>query len=299
MTEKEAYSQAGYKHFKSLIPTELIDSLMTEYNTVLLPSTDHYFRQSTQKWEKNSLNQFGYCNQSFLDPHDFQGEKHSKLVNALREIYFHNNLTHTLESLTGDKNFNLMQSMLFDKNTATRPHQDWYYLDSVPKGHLLGVWIALEDINPEAGQFFVLPTTHNKSLPYKSDEKISDEKYKNMVERFVEENKDLIVTPVMKKGDVIIWNSGLIHGASATINSKYSRKSLTAHMMPDNCQFGNDRGLIVNLDYEYYNGRKYRRLRQTYKRKLKITYGVRNYLSNNWPTFYGAVMSAAGKNPNK
>ena len=41
----------------------------------------------------------------------------------------------------------LMQSMLFDSNTATPPHQDYWYLDSSPSGHLLAGWFALEDID--------------------------------------------------------------------------------------------------------------------------------------------------------
>ncbi|MBL4624881.1 MAG: phytanoyl-CoA dioxygenase family protein [Flavobacteriales bacterium] len=299
MTEIQLYSETGFKHYKSLIPPELIDKLLIEYSSTLLPSTDHYFRQSTQKWEKNNVDSFGYCTQSFLDPHDFPGEKHKTIVDALRKIYFHKNIANALNEVTGNSDFNLMQSMFFDKNTATRAHQDRYYLDSIPKGHLEGVWIALEDIHPEAGQFFLLPTTQKNLLSYNSEEKISDTLYKSMVEKYVEENQNQIVIPEMKKGDVIIWNSGVIHGATSTINQKYSRKSLTAHMMPAKYQFGNDRGLVVNVNYADYKGRKYRRLLQTYQIKLKFAYSITNYLSNHWPLFYRLLQRLMGKNSDK
>ena len=47
-------------------------------------------------------------------------------------------MLNALTEITGYRNHNLMQSMLFDANTTTPPHQDWWYLDTVPKGHLLG-----------------------------------------------------------------------------------------------------------------------------------------------------------------
>src|SRR6185312_17127504 len=62
-----------------------------------------------------------------------------------------------LEEITGFDSFNLMQTMLFDANTATPAHQDWWYLDSVPRGHLLAGWFAMEDIDERAGRFYVLP----------------------------------------------------------------------------------------------------------------------------------------------
>jgi phytanoyl-CoA dioxygenase PhyH len=53
---------------------------------------------------------------------------------------------------------------LFDANTATPAHQDWWYLDSIPNGHLLAAWIALEDIEEDAGRFYVIPQTHKTVL---------------------------------------------------------------------------------------------------------------------------------------
>ena len=40
-------------------------------------------------------------------------------------------------------------------------------------------------------------------------------------------NHDLI----LKKGDVVVWDSRLIHGASKIKNKSFSRKSLTAHYL--------------------------------------------------------------------
>jgi ectoine hydroxylase-related dioxygenase (phytanoyl-CoA dioxygenase family) len=51
---------------------------------------------------------------------------------------------------------------LFDANTAAAAHQDWWYLDSIPNGHLLAAWIGLEDIEEDAGGFYVISRTSFK-----------------------------------------------------------------------------------------------------------------------------------------
>lgn len=68
----------------------------------------------------------------------------------------------TISAVTGASRHNLMQTMLFDLNTATRPHQDWYDLDSVPNGSLIAACIALEDIREEAGRFYVMRFYRNQ-----------------------------------------------------------------------------------------------------------------------------------------
>ena len=54
----------------------------------------------------------------------------------------------------------LVQSMYFEGNSATWEHQDTYYLDSEKIGSMVAGWIALEDIEADAGRFFVCPKSH-------------------------------------------------------------------------------------------------------------------------------------------
>jgi len=85
--------------------------------------------------------------QPFVDIHDYQ--RFPEFSAAGREIFCSNELMETISAVTGASRHNLMQTMLFDLNTATRPHQDWYDLDSVPNGSLIAACIALEDIREE------------------------------------------------------------------------------------------------------------------------------------------------------
>jgi phytanoyl-CoA hydroxylase len=43
---------------------------------------------------------------------------------------------------------------------------------------------------------------------------------------------DAVVTPALRKGDAILWHGNLIHGAHPVTDSRFSRKSVTAHYVP-------------------------------------------------------------------
>ena len=56
--------------------------------------------------------------------------------------------------------------------------------------------------------------------------------YEKLIEEYVSDNSHRIVSPELKKGDVIFWNSKTVHGSFKTVNSAYSRKSFTCHFIP-------------------------------------------------------------------
>jgi ectoine hydroxylase-related dioxygenase (phytanoyl-CoA dioxygenase family) len=108
----------------------------------------------------------GYVRQSFLDIHDYA--RFPQFSRAARNIFCAPALMEALRRIAGFETFSLMQTMLFDLNTATPAHQDWYYLDSVPSGNLIAAWIALEDIDERAGRFFVLPSSQAQDFGAKN-----------------------------------------------------------------------------------------------------------------------------------
>jgi phytanoyl-CoA hydroxylase len=246
------YEENGYVVFRNLIPLELIDNLLEIYNQEIVTSTTPFFRQSTGTYEVNHLNEFGYVTQSFLDIHDY--EKYSRFSKAAKEIFCSKKIQEALKQITGYESFNLMQTMLFDANTETQAHQDWWYLDSVPNGYLTGIWIALEDINEKAGRFYVIPKT-NKNPDFHSDKpNISLSEWLERIKEYVSSHQQDIMAPELKKGDVLCFNSKTIHGSLSTISSRFSRKSLTAHYIPQGYQFGNLFTTKNYIKYKTYKG---------------------------------------------
>lgn len=266
------YYAEGYCVCRNLIPRHLIDQLVQHYEGDIVPSDYPFFRQNTDAYERNRYTERGYVKQSFLDIHDY--EKFSAFSRCACEIFTSEAIRSALKTVTGFDDFNLMQTMLFDANTETVPHQDWWYLDSVPNGHLLGAWIALEDIDERAGRFYVLPKSFSVDL-HSDTPGLKHSDWLERIEAYVKHHEDERVAPALNKGDVLFWNSRTIHGALPTRDPMFSRKSLTAHYMPSHMSFGN---LFTKKDfvkYKTYNGMKFFRNQPDYSFFNQVKFGVK------------------------
>lgn len=275
-TPKEYYQKNGYYVFQQLIPHDLIDQLLEQYSCDILLSKKPFFRQSSNRWETNKLSRDGYSKESFRDVHDYPN--YPAFCDAVNKIFCSQHVRKALTQLTESEEHNLMQSMFFDMNTATPAHQDWYYLDSLPNGHLLAGWFAMEDIHEEAGRFYVLPKSNTVDFELTDDEKISNAPYVKKLKEYIASHKKEIHAPALKKGDVLFWNSRTVHGSLETINPKYSRKSLTAHYLPSQYQFGTRyKEAPYEVDYAMYEGMKYRLIHPHFK-QYSVTAKIRTDL---------------------
>jgi phytanoyl-CoA hydroxylase len=254
---REYYEEHGYCVYQQLIPADDIDQLVAEFKERIFTSRRLFFRQNSGRWEKNIVSSDGYIQNSLLNIHDYP-DFESFSTNA-KKILCGPQVRKAMQEITGEDSLKLMQSMFFDQNTATPAHQDYYYLDSMPNGHLFAGWFALEDINEEAGRFFVLPGSHKTTFTLTAEEAISNRLYVKKIETYVDAHKANVVAPALKKGDVLFWHSKTIHGSLPTKNPKYSRKSLTAHYMPSQFQFGNMFGNIAEGNYDNFEGMSYSR----------------------------------------
>ncbi|MGD0959416.1 MAG: phytanoyl-CoA dioxygenase family protein [Methylomonas sp.] len=246
------YQQHGYALIQGLIPAEKIDALVARFESEIKPSHDKFYRQNTNVYDTNRLNSGGHIIQSFLDIHHYK--RFPEFRKLALDIYFSDEILSGLTQVTGNQQHNLMQTMLFDANTATAPHQDWWYLDSVPNGQLLGAWIALQDIEEDAGRFYVIPGTQNMHL---HKENMPHSEWLVLIKQYFDANQDKVFAPALKKGDVMFWNSGTIHGALPTKNPALSRRSLTAHFMPAGLTYGNLFTSKPWINYENYEGHPY------------------------------------------
>ena len=267
LSPKEYYETNGYCVFRNLIPTAAVDRLVQRYQEDIVSSDYPFFRQNTDAYQPNKLTEHGYVKQSFLDIHDYS--EFAEFSQYARDIYTSDAMRGALKQATGFDSFNLMQTMLFDANTETKPHQDWWYLDSVPNGSLIASWIALEDIDERAGRFFVIPKSFNVDL-HSDTPDLKHSEWMARMARYFEEHQDQVHAPALKKGDVLFWNSRTIHGSLKTQDPSFSRKSLTAHYLPSHMAFGNLFVKKESLKYKTYNGMKFFRNQPDYSALNKL-----------------------------
>ncbi|WP_327754944.1 phytanoyl-CoA dioxygenase family protein [Sphingobium sp. SJ10-10] len=147
----------------------------------------------------------------------------------------------------------LFGSLQFEKGTEQSPHIDAIFFWPEPAYSMAGVWVALEDIDPDAGPLFYIPGSHKWPF-YHSDDVVarrpnlkarweSPENAENLdnlvseignawTEDFISMERDRAakrISPEIKAGDVVIWHSLLAHGGAPRVNPALSRRSVVYH----------------------------------------------------------------------
>jgi len=167
----------------------------------------------------------------------------------------------------------IVQSMYFEGNSATWEHQDTYYLDSERIGTMAAAWIALEDIEVNAGRFFVCPKTHllklNKQNKANNVAYNHDVYIKQIVE-LMKKEKMPIIAPYLKKGDALFWNSRTIHGSLDTQDIQNSRSSITVHAIPSKDLFLQLQSRKIDIPTDKVNNAKIWRPKDQAKLKNRI-----------------------------
>lgn len=128
----------------------------------------------------------------------------------------------------------------FLHSTQQPLHSDYVHFGTVPHRLLVGAWIALEDINPRSGPLQIVPFSHK--LPLYDFHDINADRPKTLgdiknnysvYERYVIStmaSEGLTAsTPILRKGDCILWEANLLHGSPDCIDPKLTRRSQVTH----------------------------------------------------------------------
>ena len=142
------------------------------------------------------------------------------------------------------ENVKLFQSINFKMGSEQHTHSDSIHMTIFPLGGLLGVWIALEDIELDNGPLHYYPGSHQ--LPYYLNEDYNNEgnffligakdysQYEKMIEEKISENSIEKKVFTAKKGDLLIWHANLFHGGEPHLNKTKTRKSMVLHYFAEN-----------------------------------------------------------------
>lgn len=232
---KKQYYENGYCVVRNLIPKKIIKEFLEIFQKTIINSKNPVVlpQMNTQKINKISIKN-GVMQSVIADIHQVGlfNNKFSRLNKIALKIILNNRILKILKSIHEEKKYNLLMSMFFDQNAGTPAHQDSYYLDSMPSGHLTAAWIACEKIDIKAGRFYVIPKSNHLNIKLSKQEIINPNKYESKIYSLVKKNKLKTIAPALDIGDVLFWNSNTIHGSKKIMNEKYTRKSFTCHFIP-------------------------------------------------------------------
>lgn len=226
---RKYYESNGYVILESLLPKSVIDAFLKNYEIIKKNKLFVYYSQSIHQSIRPSLTSEGFIRESMGNPTRLKF--FPNFSSTMQDCLLHNRVSKSLSTLSGSEEHVMWQNMFFDFSTGTIEHQDHWYLDTNPTGHLIAAWYALEDIHPDAGCFFVLPESHKGNVLDK-ERYPSHEEFRIACIEYIKRSNYKHRSFPLKKGDVLFWHPFTIHGAYSNVNPRYSRKSLTAHFYP-------------------------------------------------------------------
>ncbi|MEZ5503028.1 MAG: phytanoyl-CoA dioxygenase family protein [Halioglobus sp.] len=177
-----------------------------------------------------------------------------------RRLLFHPVITDFLR-LVFERSPVLTQSLNFERGSEQAIHQDTAFVCMNAPMKLIGVWIALEDVKPGAGELVYYPGSHrwpdylfSNYFRHYNAERDGEAQLQHWYRWIEEEAARQGVQRqafLPRKGDLLFWHAALAHGGAQIGNPHATRRSLVGHYCPTG----------VRPLYHYYKPAQFRRHR--------------------------------------
>jgi hypothetical protein len=136
------------------------------------------------------------------------------------------------------------QTLNFPVGTQQAAHSDSVHFSSLPERFMCGVWLAMEDVGPDAGPLFYHPGSHKWPIMtnaligqrgYGRDLASAQDPYAPAWRALCDAHmaREEIFLP--RKGQALIWCANLLHGGSHQNDSRLTRWSQVTHYYFDDC----------------------------------------------------------------
>jgi phytanoyl-CoA hydroxylase len=253
---KDYLHEEGYVVIRGLVDPDLCAGICRSFAEEVKTYPGFLYRQATARAERNQVNELGHVMNPLLNLQDLDRQRFGQLRSRALDALTSRSVVASLRGLFGESP-KLVQSMYFEGNSATWAHQDTYYLDSERIGTMVAAWIALEDIDPGAGRFFVYPRSHLIDLRKNGgdfDIAFHHDRYKALIIDVIRKHGLQMRAPALQRGDVLFWSSKTIHGSLRTQGTTRTRQSLTAHYIPDSHRFLQLQSRLKPLSLSEHNG---------------------------------------------
>ncbi|MCG8458235.1 MAG: phytanoyl-CoA dioxygenase family protein [Holophagales bacterium] len=233
--EAEALRQfrtRGYVAFPRLLAEDQVDALVADHD-----------RAWEEGWPVQALVEGrGVVEVSGLPPRGELGSHHYRLndiqdvSDAARRAMLDSRIMRFLRAYFAGSPV-AMQSLFFEFGSEQGTHQDFPYVQSQILSHLVGCWIACDDVDADNGPLFYYPGSHrlpkfdwgDGSLTFDGRDHSQVERFADYLEHAAEQAGLERLTFHAGRGDVFLWHGALVHGGSPATDPKKTRRSLVVH----------------------------------------------------------------------
>lgn len=140
------------------------------------------------------------------------------------------------------------QTLNFKWGSEQRGHSDSLHFSSMPERFMCGAWAALEDTDEQNGTIFYYPGSHKlpqyslqdilpqfEAFDDRDNNTLYADYYQDFVDQLIEEHQLEKKTLNLKKGDVVIWASNVVHGGGTILDENRTRHSQVTHYFFEDC----------------------------------------------------------------
>jgi phytanoyl-CoA hydroxylase len=151
----------------------------------------------------------------------------------IRRLALNTRLSPILKGLLADTPV-LCNSLNFAHGSTQGDHVDSLYMTPRSRGHLVAIWVALEDCHMDAGPLRYYPGSHKIDqyvFSTGSNHAVSKEmsQWSAYMQDQVAERGLAPRTFAAKRGDVFVWSAYLLHGGEPINSPERTRKSIVFH----------------------------------------------------------------------
>ncbi len=136
------------------------------------------------------------------------------------------------------------QTLNFPVGTQQDAHSDSVHFSSLPERFMCGVWLAMEDVSPDAGPLFYYPGSHKWPIVtnaligrrgFGSDLRSAQDPYGQAWRALCDAHGAQEEVFLAKKGQALIWCANLLHGGTRQNDPSLTRWSQVTHYYFDDC----------------------------------------------------------------
>jgi hypothetical protein len=219
---------------------------LAEQGFCLLDLADEAFHRRAEEIRTSLAPQFDLAGWREGTAADLRLQDGWRQFAAVRELALHPVVLEMLGFLYGRVPF-CFQTLNFPVGSQQHFHSDAVHFHSYPHGFMCGVWMALEDIQVDAGPLVYYPGSHR--LPYRTAEtegfspaEVAGEPHPQRLfepiwRREVQQQGFQAQTYLPRKGEVLVWHANLLHGGLPVKNRKHTRWSQVNHFFFSDCLY--------------------------------------------------------------
>jgi ectoine hydroxylase-related dioxygenase (phytanoyl-CoA dioxygenase family) len=209
VNKKDFFSEEGYVIAEKIIPDNVID----QYKKYWLHSHAPEYNGTVESMK----NKMGWKESNPFIWHE-----------VILDVLCHENIYQLFEEV-GLKKMALHLSFTPWYSTEKTWHQDYIINDKLSAKNYAGLWVALQDINPESGPFSYVPKSNNWDFDFSIYQKLNPSQTVSYIENDIIKRNGTPQIFLPKKGDVLLWQGHTIHRGLNPIDKNKPREAIIGH----------------------------------------------------------------------